>query len=144
MKELCAEVEIEATPDRVWRLLTDFPKFPEWNPFIRWARGPVEPGGRLEIHIQPSGASGMTFRPTLLKVEPQRELRWLGRLFLPGLFDGEHSFTIEALGDHRVRFVQREVFRGILVPLLSRSLDRDTLRGFGEMNAALKSRAEQR
>jgi hypothetical protein len=98
---------------------------------------------RAEVEIEPSGASGRTFRPTLLAVEPERELRWLGHLFVPGVFDGEHIFTIEQLADRRVRFVQSEVFRGILVPLLSRSLDRDTLRGFGEMNTALKTRAEQ-
>jgi hypothetical protein len=143
VKELRAEVEIEATPERVWCLLTDFSSFPDWNPFIRRARGQIQSGERLEVYIQPSGASGMTFRPMLLTVEPQRELRWLGRLLVPGLFDGEHIFTIEPLSARRVRFVQREVFRGILVPLLWRSLGRDTLRGFGEMNAALKTRAEQ-
>jgi len=37
----------------------------------------------------------MTFRPTILKAEPNRELRWLGHLLVPGLFDGEHIFTIE-------------------------------------------------
>ncbi len=31
-----------------------------------------------------------TFRPTVLVAEPNRELRWLGRLFMPGPFDGEH------------------------------------------------------
>ena len=84
----------------------------------------------------------MTFRPKILNAEPNRELRWLGHLFVPGLFDGEHSFTIEPLGHARVRFVQREIFRGLLVPLFSRGLDRDTRRGFEEMNRALKERAE--
>jgi hypothetical protein len=84
----------------------------------------------------------MTFRPTVLSVEPNRELRWLGRLLIPGLFDGEHIFEIEPAGMDRVRFTQREVFRGLFVPLLARSLDRDTRRGFEEMNRALKVRAE--
>ncbi|HLE55364.1 MAG TPA: SRPBCC domain-containing protein [Thermoplasmata archaeon] len=61
---------------------------------------------------------------------------------IPGLFDGEHIFEIEPAGAGRTRFVQREVFRGLLVPVLARSLDRDTKRGFEEMNRALKMRAE--
>lgn len=85
----------------------------------------------------------MTFRPTVLKAEPNRELRWLGHLLIPGLFDGEHIFTIEPLGANRVRFVQREIFTGLLVPLLASGLDTDTRRGFEEMNQALKVRAEQ-
>ena len=58
----------------------------------------------------------MTFRPTVLKVEPNREFRWLGHLLVPGLFDGEHSFTIEPLGESRVRFTQREIFTGCSFP----------------------------
>ena len=143
MKELRTEIEIQASAERVWQLLTDFPSFPQWNPFIRKATGNIRVGERLEVNIQPSGASAMTFRPTVLKVEPNRELRWLGHLLVPGLFDGEHFFTIEPLGEGRVRFTQREVFTGLLVPLLARGLDTDTWRGFEEMNLALKTRAEQ-
>jgi hypothetical protein len=143
MKELYTEITIAASDDRVWQLLTDFATFPQWNPFMRRVRGQAKAGTRLEVYIQPSGARGMTFRPTVLIAEPKRELRWLGRLLVPGLFDGEHSFIIESRGPHQVRFVQREQSRGVLVLLFSRSLDTDTLRGFGEMNAALKARAEQ-
>jgi hypothetical protein len=143
MKELRSEIEIQASAERVWQLLTDFPSFPQWNPFIRKASGNIKVGERLEVNIQPSGASAMTFRPTVLKVEPNRELRWLGHLLISGLFDGEHSFTIEPLGESRVGFTQREVFTGLLVPLFARGLDTDTRRGFEEMNQALKARAEQ-
>ena len=143
MKELRTEIEIQASAERVWQLLTDFPSFPQWNPFIRKASGKVQVGERLDINIQPSGASGMTFRPTVLKAEPNRELRWLGHLLISGLFDGEHIFTIEPFGEGRVRFTQREVFTGLLVPLFARGLDTDTRRGFEEMIQALKTRAEQ-
>ena len=143
MKEIRTEIEIQASDKRVWQLLTDFASFPQWNPFMRQAVGEPKTGARLEVHIQPSGASGMTFRPTVLKAEPNRELRWLGHLLMPGLFDGEHILTIESLAENRVRFVQREIFTGILVPLFAHGLDTDTRRGFEEMNRALKARAEQ-
>ena len=142
MKELLSQIEIQAPAERVWQLLTDFESFPQWNPFIRRAKGNVQAGERLEVNIQPSGASGMTFRPTVLKAEPNRELRWLGHLLIPGLFDGEHIFNIEPLGTNRVRFVQREIFTGLLVWLFARGLDTKTRLGFEEMNRALKVRAE--
>jgi hypothetical protein len=143
MKELRSEIEIEASAERVWQLLTDFAHFPQWNPFIRRASGNVKLGERLDVYMQPSGANGMTFRPTILNAEPNRELRWIGHLLIPGLFDGEHIFNIEPLGTNRVRFVQREIFTGLLVPLFAKRLDTDTQRGFEEMNQALKVRAEQ-
>jgi hypothetical protein len=62
---------------------------------------------------------------------------------MPGIFDGEHIFMIDPVAANRVRFTQREVFTGLLVPLLARGLDTDTRRGFEEMNQALKARAEQ-
>ena len=142
MKELRSEIEIQASAERVWQILTDFASFPNWNPFIRRANGEPRIGAKLEVFLQPSGARGMTFRPEVLKAEPNHELRWLGHLLVPGLFDGEHIFIIEPLGANRVRFVQREIFTGLLVPLLARWLNTGTFRGFEEMNHALKRRAE--
>ncbi len=143
MKELRSQIEIQASAERVWQILTDFASFSQWNPFIRRASGNVGVGERLEVCIQPSGARGRTFRPTVVKAEPNRELRWLGRLLIPGIFDGEHIFSIEPLGTNRLRFVQREIFTGLLVPLFTRQLDTNVRRGFEEMNHALKVRAEQ-
>lgn len=140
--QLHAEIEINATPDRVWKILTDFAAYPEWNPFIRSARGVPEQGARLEVRIQPSGEKGMTFRPSVLVADIDRELRWLGRVLFPGVFDGEHRFVIEPLSDKKIRFRQSEQFRGILVPFFKASLDRGTKKGFEAMNLALKMRAE--
>ena len=142
MKELRTEIEIGAPAERVWQILTDFASYPEWNPFVRRISGEAQEGTQLEVYLQPSGARGMTFRPTILKAEPSRELRWRGKLFIQGLFDGEHVFEIEQLAENRVRFVQRESFRGLLASLLLRMLENDTRRGFEEMNAALMARVE--
>jgi hypothetical protein len=141
--ELRSEIEIDASPDRVWSVLTDFPAYPDWNPFIRHISGTPVEGTRLEAHLQPPGGRGMTFRPAVLAVDPGRELRWLGHFGVPGLFDGEHRFQIEPVGQDRVRFVQEERFSGVLAPLFLRMIGSSTLQGFAAMNDALKSRAEQ-
>jgi hypothetical protein len=143
VKQLRAQIDIQATSDRVWEVLTDFAAYPEWNPFITQARGTARVGERLTNRMQPVGARGMTFRPTVLEADPGRRLRWLGRLVAPGIFDGEHTFTIEQLGGGQVRLIQQEQFRGLLAPVLARSLDRHTLPAFHLMNQALKRRAEQ-
>jgi len=140
--QLNTEIEINAVPDRVWTILTDFAAYPEWNPFIKFIHGAPQQGARLEVRIQPSGTKGMTFRPTVLVADTGRELRWLGRLLFPCVFDGEHRFVIKPVSIGKVRFQQSEQFTGILVPMFRSSLDRDTKRGFEEMNLALKSRAE--
>ncbi len=141
-RRIDTHVEIEASARRVWEVLADFPAYALWNPFIVTIAGAVLRGGRLTVAIRPPGARGMTFRTIVLAADPHRELRWLGRLILPGLFDGEHVFTIAPFSPGRVRFAQRETFRGLLVPLMTRSLWEGTRRGFEEMNLALKRRAE--
>jgi hypothetical protein len=142
-KQLHAEIEIDAHAERVWQVLTDFRAYAEWNPFMTRASGTAAVGERLTIRMEPEAGPAMTFRPTVLEAAPERRLRWLGRLLLPKIFDGEHSFTIEPLDQGRVRLIQQEEFRGILAPLLARSLDSGTRPAFERMNRALKRRAEQ-
>ena len=143
MKEIVTETEIAASATRVWSVLTNLERFSEWNPFITEAEGEVKEGAGLRVHISPPGGKPMTFKPRVTRVVPEREFRWLGRFLIPGLFDGEHIFEVKPLSENRSGLVQREEFRGLLVPLLWRSLDTRTRQGFNDMNAALKVRAEQ-
>ena len=87
---------------------------------------------------------GMTFKPRVITVNPDQEFSWSGRLFIPGLFDGRHIFTILPLDDSRTMFIQREKFTGIMVPLFWLiGIIKNTRDGFEAMNQALKERAEQ-
>ena len=134
-------IAINAPAARVWALLTDFSAMPAWNPFIRSISGELAQGARLSVHIAPPGQSGMRFRPTVLALRPERELRWLGRLFISGLFDGEHYFLLDPLGDAQTRLTQGEKFSGFLVGFAGSALSA-TEAGFKAMNTALKQRAE--
>jgi hypothetical protein len=137
-----AHIEIRASAEQVWNLLTDFASYPRWNPFVRSIEGDLVVGRNLSVFIQPSGSGGMHFRPTLLTVSPGRELRWKGKLLLSGLFDGEHYFKLEAAASGDVLFSQGENFTGLLVPIFRNSLDGATKQGFIAMNEALKREAE--
>ncbi len=141
MKEIKAEIEIEASAVRVWDVLTDFEAYPEWNPFLRKISGDTKAGGKLRVFIQPPGSRGFAFRPRLLDFETRSKIRWFGHLFVPGLVDGEHTLAIEEIEGGRVRFRQQEKFTGLFLPLLSRTLAA-TSQGFEAMNRALKERAE--
>lgn len=142
MKELYTEIRIDAPADRVWKILTDFPRFPDWNPLIKSAAGRVREGEVLKVRIDPPGQRGMVVKPTVTRVDPPREFRWIGRLFAPGIFTGEHIFRLEPGDGEAVRFVHRERFGGFLVPFFWKTLDTHTRRGFEAMNRALKERAE--
>jgi hypothetical protein len=135
-------IEINASPATVWATLTDTGSFATWNPFLRRADGELRPQAKLDVQIAPPGARAMSFKPTILAVEPERELRWIGHLVVPGLFDGEHSFRLESLESGGTRFTMAEHFSGLLVPFFGGIIDKSQ-NGFQQMNAALKGRAEQ-
>jgi hypothetical protein len=141
MREIRTTVEIDAPPAAVWRVLTDFPAYGDWNPFIRSIAGAAQEGERLTVRLEPPDGKGMTITPTVLAVEPDRELKWKGRLLVPGLFDGVHTLRIEPLDGERSRFVHGERFTGILVGLVKGVLAK-TETGFEQMNSALKERVE--
>src|SRR3989442_15928757 len=107
MLELRTDIEIDAPAERVWEVLTDFDRFPDWNPFIRRIRGNAQVGSRLDVFLGASGTRGMRFRPTVTKAGPNRELRWLCRFGLPRAFDREHIFDIDPLRPSRARVFQR-------------------------------------
>ncbi|MEO3858263.1 SRPBCC domain-containing protein [Acrocarpospora sp. B8E8] len=131
---------IKAAPAEVWAVIADFGSYAEWNPFILRAEGEAVEGSTLRLHIRPPGEKGMTHQPTVLIAEPARRLCWLGKVSVPGLFAARHEFILEPI-DEGTRFRHREVFTGLLVPLLRRTLRR-TETGFELLNQALKKRVE--
>lgn len=139
-RDLVTEIDIDAPPADVWAVLTDGDAYGEWNPFIVEMRGPVEVGGTLQNTLQPSPDQQMSFAPTILVVEEERELRWLGRLWVPRLFDGEHYFLLSET-DGGTRLVHGERFSGVLLWFIDVE---DFRANFEAMNAALKERAEGR
>jgi hypothetical protein len=140
-RQLSHTIEIAASPAEVWAVVSDTTSFPTWNPFIRKLEGELRTGARLSVTIEPPGRRSTNFRPTVLAAEPARELRWRGRVLIPGIFDGEHRFLLEPIASGGTRFTQSERFSGILVRLFSGNLDSTEL-GFKQMNEAVKARAE--
>lgn len=141
MRELSSQIEIDAPPETVWRVLIDFDSYPEWNPVEIEMKGrPVE-GTVLEHTSRLPGSRPMRFRPTLVEVSKGEALGWKGRLVVPGLFDVRHRFALQPSGDGGTRLTQSEQFRGILIPFVGGTLRR-TQEAFAIANAALKARAE--
>jgi hypothetical protein len=138
---IATAVEIDAPVSRVWQVLVDLPAYSQWNPFIVEAAGKVAVGETLSLRMALSGREPMTIEPQLLVVDPERELRWKGRLLIPGLFDGEHAFVLTPLAHGRTRLDHSERFAGLLLPLARWLIYDATLEAFRALDAALAERA---
>jgi hypothetical protein len=138
---IATSIEIDATPARVWEVLVDLPAYREWNPFIVEAAGELAVGETLSLRMALPGWEPLTIEPRLLVVAPERELRWRGRLVVPGLFDGEHAFVLTPLPGERTRLDHTESFGGLLLPLAKRLIHDATAESFRALDAALAERA---
>lgn len=141
-KEIVTEITINATPTEVWNALTDFKEYPRWNPFIKEISGNVAKGNTIKVLIQPLDSKAMLFKPIVLEYLKEKEFRWKGKLFITGLFDGEHKFELIGHSNGTTTLIHSEKFNGILVPLLSKQLDTTTKESFEAMNKKLKERCE--
>jgi hypothetical protein len=140
--EVYTEIQIDSTPDLVWKILTNFSDYSSWNPFLTQVTGEVKKGATIHICVEPPGLKSMNFTPIVTKVEANRELRWEGKFIIPNFFDGEHIFILEELDGRSVRFIHKEIYTGLLVPLMQKQLNKNTKQGFELMNQALKEKAE--
>jgi hypothetical protein len=141
LAELFAMIEIDAPAERVWHALTDFGRYPEWNPFMPRVAGEPARRAELDVLVRPDGVKAVRLRPRIVTFRPPKELRWIARL--PGLFAGEQRFVVEALGASRSRLIHEKRFRGLAVPFVRRVLDGPVKRSFDATGLALKAFVER-
>ncbi len=139
--ELRTEIEIVAAPDRVWEVLTDFSAYHEWNPFMTAVEGTLAVGSKLRVTLSSPESDPVELTPSLVVCDAPRELRWLSKRWVPGLFDGEHFFRCVEAEVGRTRFVHGEDIRGLLLKFSAERIKK-LARGFVYMNEALKRRVE--
>jgi len=138
MKEFQATTTIKAAPETIWAILTDAPGYPEWDPSVDRIEGQIAPGQKITAYTKLS--PGRAFPVTVSEFVPSQKMTWSSGMPL-GLFKGVRTFTLAPQGDGSVKFTVREVFSGLLLPLIGRSIP-DMTSPFEQFAAGLKSQAE--
>ena len=143
--EMKTSIDLDATADRVWDVLTDVPAYPAWYPGLSSAEGAFAVGGRVVFRYLPMHPLLRSTVPVrVLEVTPGRRLRYVqrfSRLGIPGVLDAELSSTID-VRDGRVRLWLQFWVRGLFLRLIVRSLSPDETPTFGPLPAALRARIE--
>ncbi len=136
-----AWIDIEATPNQVWDVLIDFPKWGLWNSFIPLVEGKLKIGQKLKVQVAPPGLKTMTFHPRIFNIIHNKEIIW-GGSFLWVIYRGEHLLLLERLNENRTRFRQIERFHGPMVWFMG-SMIKKTETGYHQMNVSLKKRVDE-
>lgn len=137
VKSFQAETTISAESEAIWSLLTNAPGYPAWNETIERIDGVIAAGETIKVHAKIN--PGRTFPVKVTSFAPPERMVWTGGMPL-GLFKGERTFTLTAATEG-VRFTMREVYTGLLAPLIGRTVP-DLQPAFDEFATALKRRAE--
>ena len=142
-EQLKTTIHIDATPEQVWGVLSDLEGHAQWDPFIVDMNGELEQGALLDITIQAPKKDKVDFRPIVVSVIPNIELRWIGNVLgMDFLFAGEHYFKLTREKDQTTTLYHGENFSGLLLPLVWEGIRDSTMQGFLSLNTALKARVE--
>jgi hypothetical protein len=131
-----AETEINASPEKVWAILTDASKYPEWDVQMIRLEGKIGLNEKITAHTK---LSDRAFPVTVTEFIPNQQMTWVGGMPL-GLFTGVRVFKLEPKGNGVV-FKLREDYSGLLLGIFGRTLP-DLNKVFAEFAANLKKRAE--
>ena len=128
----------------MWDVLTDFSAYREWNPYME-IEGTLRVGIKLTVRMgaDRGRGRGMVFKPAVLAAVPGEELRWLGKLGLGGIVDGEHFFILKRNADGSTHLTHGERYSGVLVALAKPFLNKERNQaGYEAFNQVLKRRVE--
>jgi hypothetical protein len=139
--ELRSEVEIHAPPSHVFRVLTDFTHYEQWNPYLTGVQGDLVVGRTLKLDLSLPEGSSYELGAEVTHVVPNELLRWVGRFWSSSILQLEHSFSLSEPRSGVTRVLQGQDFSGFLLRFAGQSLTQ-AARGAVYLNQALKKRAE--
>ncbi|WP_267641404.1 SRPBCC domain-containing protein [Haloarchaeobius amylolyticus] len=139
MNEVEASVDIDAPPDVVWTVLTDFDRYSEWNPYLTEATGRAVEGETIAVRLAAQGGRSIRLEPRLLDVEPGALLRWRAHYLSQRQFDTTNTVELVPREDG-TRVVQHQAFTGLATDRMFGAAAIEA--GIQRMNRALKERTE--
>ena len=136
-------VGIDAPAAFVWAVLTDFPSYPQWNPYTVAVATTLEIGTPIDLTLpNPDGSEG-TFvnREWVRVVDPPHHLRYDTAEEMPGIFAVRDQW-ITPLTAGRCAYHTTDTISGTYADKVMEMTGDWVKAGFDSVANALKSRAE--
>ncbi len=109
-KKVHAELVVPAPPSAIWAVLTDAPRYKEWNPVFVDVAGEHKEGAKLTYQMKDQSGNTSSVTVTVKKVDPERELNQAGGI--PGILTFDHHWVLEPV-EGGTRVTQYEEYRGV-------------------------------
>jgi hypothetical protein len=138
MRQYSASTTIHASPQVVWKILTDASGYSNWDLAMDHIEGKFALGETVKFYTK---LSPQAFPVKVTVLEPNRKLVLTGGMPL-GLFKSERTHTLTPTNDGRTLFKTEETFSGLLLPIFGRTIP-DLTENFRAFAAGLKKEAEK-
>jgi hypothetical protein len=138
MRQYSASTTIDASPEVIWKLLTDANGYPKWDPSMDHIEGKLALGEPVKFFTK---LSPQAFPVKVTAFEPNRRLVLTGGMPL-GLFKSERTHSLTPAGGGQTTFKTEETFSGLLLPIFGRTIP-DLTDNFRAFAAGLKKEAEK-
>ncbi|MGH0035262.1 MAG: SRPBCC domain-containing protein [Myxococcota bacterium] len=142
-RSVSAGIEIDAAAEDVWSILTDFERYPEWNPFTVEVRTTLQVGEAVTMNVHLPGRRPTVRVEWVNRVEAGRVFAWGMHMLHPICLTANRYQWVEPLGDQRCRYRTEDVMSGWLAPVVVAFYGRSMRTGFESVANALKARAEK-
>jgi hypothetical protein len=142
--EVRHDITINAPIDEVWKTVIDFPHYSKWNSQLLYLDGTISLNEKIHLKLSVEGTNPYEFEPTVSHWKENEMFAWIAITRIPRIFDGEHFFELQDLGNGKTLLVNREEYRGIL-SLIMQQIPAMKLapKGFEKMNVELKKYIEE-
>lgn len=143
-KRYYSHIIIDATPEQVWKVLTDFESYPEWAVLFTKLEGDFRDGGAVEVTFMqdPDKNDKSNKYEHIIKVIDGELFSWSDP-FMAGMVD-YHVYKIEPYGNGQTKFIQTDDCKGGFSWLLSGQVDKFHEKYYPRYNRALKTEVERR
>lgn len=132
-----ASILINQSPEKIWNIITDGAKFPQWDAYCDRIEGQIALGQKIKAYSKLS--PGRAFPVKVVEFVPATKMVWRGGMPF-GLFKGVRSFTLVPKSG-QIEFTLTEEFSGPLLGLIGKTIP-DMSQAFSEFVSGLKKRAE--
>ena len=143
VQEIKTEIEISASPEDVWQILSDVDKWQDWSPIINKSSGSLTLGNTIEITMvgKETGKDGPQYSPKIVELESKKSFRWRAHMIAGFIFTNDKVFELYQT-QTGTRVVHKEIFSGLLAPVFKGQMEKGVPPMLDSMNQALKQLVE--
>lgn len=140
--EVVTQIEVNASPEACWKVLTDFAAYSQWNPVIPGISGSATVGAKSQMKIKLGPGPALPVPIKFVRVAQNQELAWRGGV--DAVFAGEHYFRLEpGAAKGKTRLVHGEKFVGLVPRLAWTFVSGSIQKTYENLNRAFKVRVEK-